>query len=139
MKPITKYETKDGKLFSTASEAICHEALIARVDEILAALGSKPAGADSIEFTNGKGYIQHDLDIVSKVRASFYAVALETLGYASDAVSPNEYIIGRYLNDSNIFLYDALSRLQCIDLLGREFGQAYYVTHPEKAVLEEIK
>lgn len=137
MQEITKWRTEDGKVFDTPEEAQAHETLVGRVKEITAALGER-----NRSILNGQGYVQHDPKIVRKVRKSFYQLALEQQGFdkaEADEHIPNEYLIGRYLNDSNSYLYDVWCRLQCIDTLGREFDQPYYALHPEKAKLVEIK
>ena len=137
MQEITRWRTEDGKIFDTPEEAQAHETLVGRVKEITAALGER-----SRDILNGRGYVQHDPKIVKKIKKGFYELALEQQGFKdaeSDEHIPNEYFIGRYLDNSNSFLYSVWNRLQCIDKLGREFDQQYYVNNPEKATLIEIK
>lgn len=136
MEEVKKYKTADGLIWNTEEEALVHETLMGRVKEIIRALGER-----SDKIINGEGYVQHDPKIVKKIRASFYQLALTQQGFdkvEGDENVPGEYWIGRYLDDSNSALYAVWNRLQCIDKLGREFDQQYYVNNPDKAKLVEI-
>jgi hypothetical protein len=136
MKEIKRYQTEDGKIHDTEELAAAHETLVARVAEITSALGPR-----SDEINNGAGYVQHDPAVVEKIKASFHLVALKTQGFddPDENGAPDEHFIGRWLNDSNSFLYGVWNRLACIDELGREFDQQFFRNNPHKCAMKEFK
>jgi len=131
MKTVQKYQTEDGRVFNTEEEAGAHETLVGRVTEITSALGLK-----SDEITNGAGYVQHDPTLVGKIKDSFFLLALEEQGQS--AKDMDIHWLGRYLSDSNSYLYGIWDRLECIDELGREFDQQFYRNHPHKCKMKEF-
>jgi hypothetical protein len=133
MKEVKRYRTDDGKIHDTEELAAAHETLVARVAEITSALGPR-----TDKILNGAGYVQHDAQVVEKVKASFHQLALKTQCF-DDLEETLDGYFGRWLNDSNSYLYGIWSRLYSIDDQGREFDQQYYVKNPEKSTLIEIK
>jgi len=98
-------------------------------------------------FSNGKGYIQHNVNTVNEVTCEIIQLAYCNGNYGNDVDKLKKTlarvplkgfrqnsIVGRYL-DSTPF-WSSYSRLVCIDYKGREFGQAYFAINPERAVLE---
>jgi hypothetical protein len=132
MKTVQRYQTEDGRVFNTEEEAAAHETLVGRVNEITSALGSK-----SDEIRNGAGYVQHDPVITEKIRDSFYKLALEEQGQSEKDISL--HWLGRYLSDSDSYLYGMWNRLACIDELGREFDQQFFRNNPHKCAMKEFK
>jgi hypothetical protein len=130
MKTVQRYQTADGRVFNTELEAGAHETLVGRVCEIISALGSK------CNISGGNGYIQHDPAIVTKIKDSFFKLALEEQGQS--AKDMNIHWLGRYLSDSNSYLYGTWNRLECIDELGREFDQQFYRNNPHKCEMKEF-
>jgi len=131
MKTVQRYQTEDGRVFNTEEEAGAHETLVGRVNEITSALGLK-----SDEIKNGAGYVQHDPVIVEKIRASFYKLALEEQGQSEKDI--NLHWLGRYLSDSDSYLYGMWGRLACIDELGREFDQQFFRNNPHKCEMKQF-
>ena len=109
-------------------------------------------------FSNGKGYIQQDIELVNKLKEELHTKATKFINDKSieyinsenwlqfhtieerplaiekaKNTTYNKNFIGRYLDGMNLDLYKIWSRLQNIDELGREWGQMYYRLNPEKA------
>ncbi len=123
MKAITKYEAKDGKVFNTEKECLEYEAIIEKVDAIMKPFGKRP---DDINFSNGGGYLQHDIFDVSRAKKEITDFGNKLLKTNSDF-----YFIGRYFEGYDC-LYDAWGRLSAIDGKQREWGQTYYALNPNK-------
>lgn len=100
-----------------------------------------------MDFSGGKGFVQHNVDKVNEVTIKIIELAYANGNYGEDEKRLKETIenvplkmfrqnsiVGRYL-DSTEFSF-AWSRLVRIDYKGREFGQAYFAINPEKATLE---
>jgi hypothetical protein len=57
MRRIEKFETEDGKLFDKQSEALAHEELYFKVEEIIKLLGGTNSSIDkTTDFVSGCGY-----------------------------------------------------------------------------------
>ena len=109
-------------------------------------------------FSNGKGYIQQDINLVNSLKEEFHTKATKFINDKSiDYINSKDwlkfhtveerptaiekaknttydkYFIGRYLDDMNSDLYKIWGRLQTIDELGREWGQIFFRLHPEQA------
>jgi hypothetical protein len=120
----------DGKEFESEKDCLDYESWLKRYDAILRKLPKHP---DTCEFTNGEGYIQHDLKVLEGVRKEFYTLAIEEIKSihpdAGDIV-PNSYGFWRYLDDNGAIGYVKGIRFLCINYEnGREYGQPYFVSH----------
>lgn len=125
MEEISKYKAIDGSIFNTKEECLKYESIIKRVDLIMCPLGKRP---DDTNFTNGGGYIQHDVYTIQKVKAEIMVLCMEVLKKNLDFQEIGYYLDGA----SKKCLYHAYIRLICIDIKCREWGQGYFAIHPDK-------
>jgi hypothetical protein len=127
MEEVIKYKALDGSVFNTKKECLDYEVIIAKVNSIMCGFVKRPESSD---FTNGKGYIQHDISTVNKAKKD-----ITDYGNKLFNSSCGFGFIGRYFDDSGKkCLYTAWGRLNCMDDKGREWGQGYYAVNPDKAV-----
>ncbi len=144
MKRIIKYKAIDGKEFENSEDCLNYESLIHRVDTIMGQLTPKP-NDDGCKFSNGHGFIQHNTNTVTKVKNEILELCKIHIDHpwiqqSIDDPEVHSSWVGRLLSDYNISpLNNAWYRFSCIDNLGREFGQPYFVDNPEKATLVSIK
>ena len=82
MKTITKYRAYDGREFMVKKHCELYEKHELEVERIMLQLPERP---DSHVFLSGDGYIQHDGDILLKVRQELLAIAEV---YASPPFNP---------------------------------------------------
>lgn len=140
METITKYKAIDGKEFVNEKDCLDYEDLIKRVNSIMKDLYPLPQN-DGCEFSNGKGFIQHDLSTIKKVKLSLLNEIEKYIDHkwvqqTKNDESAHPSFVDRLLDDYSIApLQEAWYRIYCIDNLGREFGQPYYTSNPEKAEL----
>jgi len=143
MEVITKYKAKDGKEFSVENECVKYEGLIDSVNEITKPLGDVPENK-SCSFTNGEGFRQHKSTIVRSVTVALLEKSKEYIDHhwiqqTIDSEKIDLSWCARVFGDHGLSpLNSAMYRLQCIDGLGREFGQPYYVKNPSEATLVSI-
>jgi len=135
METITKYKAVDGVEFYTHKECEDYELLIEEVDNIMSVL---PSPIETCDFFNGSGYIQHDKDTFESVRLKFLQLCQKHIdhNWLQQTIEGNCHPswVGRLLDDYNIKpLYKSWNRLSRIDKLYREWGQQYFVEHPNKA------
>ena len=123
MKAITKYQAEDGKVFNTEKECLEYEKIMEKVNQIMKPFGKRP---DSINFSNGGGFLQHEKADVEKAKNEILS-----LGSKIFKCNTNFGFIGRYFDDSGYdCLYHAWGRLSAIDNQYREWGQTYYAINP---------
>ena len=137
MEIITKYRAFAGSEFSGEHECDVHEVNCNYANAIISELEDKP---DNCEFSNGGGYIQHDLNEVLRLRIEFLEFCKrytdhkwiqETINGGFDVDSSwAGRIIGECAPNS---IYKVWYRFSCIGKDGREWGQPYYVANPDKA------
>lgn len=125
MRTLTKHEAKDGSLHDAVVDALKRDAYIEALDAADAILGPKPDA-------NGANYVQHERGRIE----DYIAAIVEALGtYESARLSlmfreNPRGIVGRYLDDSRSPAYRASYRVMCIDADDKEWGQPYFVLHP---------
>jgi hypothetical protein len=139
MKTITKFQADDGCEFKTSDECQAHESLCAAVVKIMSKLTAEPKD-DHCNFSNGRGYIQHDPLTFLDVRN-----ALLELGAAQFSEDSNlrvwfeqckdgkrhVYWISRLLDDNGqLVILRAWNRIMNTDDSFREWGQMYFVLNP---------
>jgi hypothetical protein len=140
MKVITKYVADDGREFTSVIQCENYEAreavIKARLDEALRLLAPRPT---NIEFTNGKGYLQHDLASVLLVREEVCKLANEAMPHKwfTDAIESGFGTHwswpARLIDEMDCKpLRDASHRLYCTDPHGREWGQPFYAMNEGK-------
>ena len=130
MKPITRYESWDGCVFDSEEECRKYEMLLLAVERIMEPLGKIPKHK-GCDFENGEGYLPHTVGDVIAAKAALVELGRHHLNIKSTEVG--FYNIGRYFDDNNVScLYHAWSRLYCCDEKGREWGQAYFASHPNE-------
>ena len=126
-----KYISEDGSVFRSEVEYRNYEEAYIQASNIMSRLFPKPID-DDCSFSNGHGYIQQYPEIVKLARKEFDKLAV-SLGK-------------REKNNTSYFLsvvypgrlYNLYYRFECIDELGREFGQIYYRNNPQDAELFKL-
>lgn len=142
MKPVTKYQADDGKVFDTEQEAVKHDAKAVSIKGLAKLLKPIPEN-DGCSFANGDGYVQQDaLKVQEYKRGIMLLGACHHAKMAEWAKNPIEVhpqsIVGRILSDCDDLLYRAWHRVMCMDSQFREWGQPYYANHPEDAKQHEV-
>lgn len=128
MEAITKYRSIDGSEWNTADKAIERDRLCEKVNAAM-----RPLQKFTVEHHN---FVQHKPDVVTKARVAIVRLAaIELPDFKIFAhVPPAEVhplsLAGRILDDVGGPLRTAWFRFMCIDDLGREWEQSYYVKHP---------
>ena len=112
MKEITKYQAEDGAVFNSVTACEEYEVLLNEVQAIMSALESAP---DTCDFANGDGYVQQDLQSVSKINSE---LDTKWAGHPERYPQP---------------VKRARLRMSCIDSQGREWGQPYFTRYPQHA------
>lgn len=150
MKSKTIYVAEDGTRFETAKEATTADRLIVRLQKATKPLGKKPSDPHC-DFSNGGGYIQHDMKVVLLCRIAvvkilregplkwYMAERTEKEGLKDSDWHPSG-ILSRVIDDSDLpdRVKNIWYRFSCIDVKGREWGQPYFALHPEKGVQKKI-
>lgn len=137
MKAITRYLSDDGSTFNIEADCIKYERLSKKVDKLMKGLG-KEVEDEGCEFGNGGWYVQHDKQIVKKAKENIVILAKKELKIEENYKFGS--FIGRYIDDSGVnCIKNAYSRLQCIDIKGREWGQPYFAFNPNKGVQKPYK
>ena len=137
MEAITKFKAIDGKEFSDAVKCHEYEQLIDRVNEIMQLLHEKPTD-DGCSFSNGGGYIQHDVAIARKVKIMLLNEIGKHIKHKWVQESINDETIhpswvGRLLEERGIRpLENAWYRFCCMDSSGKEWGQPYFAMNPHE-------
>ena len=137
MKLIIKYVAENGLEFFTKKECIKQDNLIIQVEDIMKQI--LPV-TNNIDFDNGEYFIQQNLLKVKKVKFEILTLVKQYVDH---------HWIEQTLNDEKIYssyvarliseytelqpLYLAWNRISNIDNFGREWGQQYYVLHPEES------
>lgn len=142
MKEITRYQADDGTVFDTEEKAIKHDTKSLSIKKIYKLLKPIPED-DGCKFANGAGYVQQDPLAVQEFKRQIMLMgAVHHAKMAEWAKNPIEVhpqsIVGRILCDCDSLLYAAWSRVMCTDEKGREWGQPYYASNPDKAEQFEI-
>lgn len=138
MKVITKFKAIDGKEFNSENECLDYENLIKKVNNIMKVLPPLPKD-EGCSFSNGDGFVQHDKTILRKVQINLLEEMKKHIDHkwiqqTIDDENAHPSYIGRLISDYEIIpLKEAWNRFMCIDKLGREWGQPYFVTNPDKA------
>lgn len=132
MQVITKIQAVDGKLFDTEADCIKHEKIIDEIKDAMSTLNPIPTDCD---FSNGGGFIQQDISVVSKAMVRIVEIAgiEKKPKFTNDPFSCRFGVIGRCIDDGgNPDIWRAWSRFMNIDNLVREWGQSYFARNPEK-------
>lgn len=140
MQAIQKFKADDGAEFNTETACLEYEALCAEVAEIMSTLPARPDG-DGCRFSNGEGYLRHDVAILERARVSILKIGqrfisdppwLQQTIDNPDGCHPSW--AGRLIDEACPRPVNrAWYRFSCIDKHGREWGQPYYANNPEKA------
>ena len=138
MKVITKFKAVDGTEFNSENECLEYENLIKKVDNIMKALPPLPKD-DGCRFSNGEGFVQHNKTNLRKVQINLLELMKKHIDHkwiqqTIDDENVHPSYVGRLIDDYGIRpLNKAWYRFMCIDKLGREWGQPYFASNPEKA------
>ena len=142
METITKYKAFDGKEFTDVEHCTEHEANCAEATRIMRLLPERP---DSCNFTNGSGFLRHDKKIFLAARKNFceFAKRYTDHKWLQDTIDRGLEVdaswAGRIIGEtapSSIAKH--WHRFMCTDAELREWGQAYYAIHPEKAKQKQL-
>jgi hypothetical protein len=131
MKTITLYQAVDGSNWPTEAEALKRDALCSHVDAAMSLLKPRPT---DIGFSDGDSYVQQEpgpaLTAKQRIVDLAYAVT-EHAVFANNAeeIHPRS-VAGFILDEVGGPLAKAWSRFSCIDSQYREWGQLYFVNHP---------
>lgn len=125
MEIISLFKTADGKTFSTPEEALEYESIMREVQDFLLAFAEN----DTIDFSNGDGYIQHPSGTRDKMGKKL--VELSNRWFKPDEPFINfTYYLGRLIDDNQMKCLNKLSyRIMCIDKDEKEWGQPYYANN----------
>ena len=136
---ITKYISNNGIEFTKKQDALDQDLLIELIGKITTPLlpKKKDTGCD---FENGYYFIQQDLPTVLVVRRNLllelqkhsdHKFVSETL--ADDNIHPS--YVGRLLGENYYLrpISEAWQRISNTDVLGREWGQTYFVSNPNES------
>jgi hypothetical protein len=140
MKAIQKFKADDGAEFATMAACVAHEALCAEVAEIMATLPARPDN-DGCRFSNGHGYLQHDVKNLERARVSILKVGQRFITdppwlqqTIDDPVGCHPSWAARLIGDACPRPVEAAwYRFQCVDKQHREWGQPYYANNPSEA------
>ena len=138
MQPITRYQADDGVIFTTSAECIQYEANTQLASLIMSKLPTPTV--NSCDFSNGAGYIQHNIETVISVRNQFLRFIQQeysTHRWIQDTIDGADIhasYAGRIICEC---CPSAISkhwyRFQCMDKQYREWGQPYFADNPDKA------
>lgn len=138
MKSITKYVADDGNEFASEADCRQYEAMCEQVQRAIGRLARKP-DLTGREFENGGGYLQHDPNTVTEVRAELLRVANAAMPHrwfeqslADPTANPSwvGHLIGKM---GYLCLWKAWDRISCTRSDGREYGHPYFAAHPDEA------
>lgn len=140
MKIITKFVADDGTEFPEEAKAEAHDKLIKRVELVMRPMG-KIIEDYNCDFSNGSGYIQHDISTVFDVRVALLEIANSIYHHKwlLDAKSHPSWA-GRIISECcpNV-VYGAWPRICCVDVKGREWGQPFFALNPDKGTQKCLK
>jgi hypothetical protein len=78
MKTVSRFETKDGRLFTDEAAALKYEAELAAVESALSEL-MPPTIAKDMKFRNGGGYVQLTKERVARFLAAYRNVVVQSI------------------------------------------------------------
>lgn len=137
MKQITKYQASDGTEFYAKKECSDYEALIERINFIMARL--KPLPEDkNCDFSNGGGFVQQSELSFKSVKFDLLCEIKKHINHKWVEHTMNDEgvhlsYVGRLISDKDIRpITSAWYRLMCTDKQYREWGQPYFAEHPEE-------
>lgn len=107
MKPITRFQADDGRVFETESAALAHEQALRTIE---ATMGTRSAALDQ----GGANFVQHPHGTRERWRLACVAAGDPRL--LDDTGSP--------------WWQKGWYRVMCMDDLDREWGQPWFAKHP---------
>src|SRR6185295_19554261 len=145
MREIKRWIADDNTEFTSPEACQQHEAFCAEVAAVLGRLRPRPKPSEDPQkwqiaaFENGDlGYLQQD-------RATFLSVRADLLRMAQRYTTHSwlQYGIDNSFADGDLLyrviaeccpqpLSRAWARILCVDSFAREWGQSYFIAHPEK-------
>lgn len=129
-KHILKIESQEGRIFDTSSECVKYERIYSQIINLLSDLFDYKD--DSLDFANGRGYIQHPPGTRYKLEVELVKLTNE---YLEENFTLGQGMIHRYIDDCNHKLLKKLSyKITCMDKRDREYGQPYFAINPDKCV-----
>lgn len=137
MRTTIKYVANDGYEFNTERHCIEHENLLLKIEDAHRLLGKRPEEEEeTCNFANGGGYVKHSKKEILAFKKALIALCKKHVGDEVFKLPLNKIHPGgfasRVLSETNLRLYEAWSRLCCIDEFDREWGQPFYALNPHK-------
>lgn len=133
MKAVTRFLADDGSQWDTEAAALKRDALCSHVDEAMKLLRARPDDAD---FDNGGVYVQQEMGPWLAAKQRIVDLAFAVTGHSVFAHNAEDIharsVAGRILDDTGGPLAKAWWRFACIDEKWREWGQPYFVSHPNE-------
>lgn len=139
MKEVKMFQSDDGTLYKTETEARKNDTKTKEVDAICKLIGGHEP-VPCCGFTNGDGYFQLSSESVAKFDAEFEKLVrkyqpwiAEDMDKAKAKISPTNGFVARCISDSDGALWGICSIRMCIDSSFRRWGQPYYANNPSQA------
>jgi hypothetical protein len=131
MKSITLYQAVDGSNWPTPLAALERDALCSHVDAAMELLRPRPSDPG---FSNGDSFVQQESGPWLAAKQRIVDLAFAVTGHGvfagiAEEIHPRS-IAGRILDDTGGPLAQAWWRFSCIDDQYREWGQPWFVEHP---------
>lgn len=132
MKKVERFETVDGREFSSETAAESHERLVFRCQGAMARLGEhRPVSGH---------FVQHSVEDCERTKSDLLSIIRQNPGADSYPVlqKPDREIgmfgiLGRILDDGGGPMWESWARLMCIDFAtGKEYEQPYFAKNPDK-------
>jgi len=136
METIQQYKANDDKIFNSSEECIRYESILLEITNILSTLPK--VDNTNCSFSNGEGYIQHNLNIYNNLETLLVKLANKWFKPKETFICFN-YYLGRVIDDSNMQCLNKLTnKLMCIDKQYREWGQPYFAINPTKGEQKQL-
>jgi hypothetical protein len=124
MKIIEKFVANDGKQFNTKKECEDYEVILNQIEIALKDLPKK-------NFSSDEGYLKLPIGTYDKLEKLL--VRLSNEWFKTNDFTCFNYVLGRYIDDSDMKALRQLSyKLMCIRD-NKEYGQPYFANNSDKA------
>jgi len=135
MRTITRYLADDGFEFDSEEQCLMHEAFTKQEAEVIALLPPKHPHLDKKE--SGTVFFQHDVDLASAAHIEILTLFADRFDTLLGDILETFYTYQRLLSEFNHPRINKetikfMSRLDSMDIQGREWEQPYYACHPNE-------
>lgn len=133
MKAVIKYQTSNGREFTSEKMARDYESLLSESEIALSPIGPQPDIQCGCWIQHKKdACLQAKRNVMRLVRKQYTVESLPILAHDDDVIHPC-CIIGRVLCDSDSAINRAWGRLMCINWDNfREYDQPYFAMNPHE-------